>query len=218
MSDKYPCTAALFGASVASGKKICTSALTALSGEDFSTLAAALTTAFGPLDTFDDFPEKSIIVAPNNEAFATALDGLNLTPEELLGNTELLNLVLGHHVGAVADDGSISDLGGHPMKIMVDGMEVPLEDAATFPEVMIEDEDGQAPVAATTPISCFGGNQLIFPSSGVILPKAEEQAEETKTPGAEVAREEIEEGKLGSAASLATGIVAAAMGLVATVF
>jgi hypothetical protein len=208
----------------------CTSALTALSGEDFSTLAAALTTAFGPLDTFDDLPEKSIIVAPNNEAFATALDGLNLTPEELLGNTELLNLVLGHHVGAVADDGSISDLGGHPMKIMVDGMEVPLEDAATFTEVMIEDEDGQAPVAATTPISCFGGNQLIFPSSGVILPKAEEQAEETKTPGAEeqaeetktpgaeVAREEIEEGKLGSAASLATGIVAAAMGLVATVF
>ena len=168
-------------ASAANGKKICSSALNALSGSDFSTLAAALTEAVGPLDAFDGLPEKSIIVAPTNEAFDAALTGLGLTPAELLADKALLTTVLYDHIGAVADDGSITDLNGHAMMVMVDGKEVPLKDAAAAEAVTIADANGIGPVSATTPISCFGGDQLVFPSEAVILTKADEtEADETK--------------------------------------
>ena len=189
-----------------------------MSGSDFSTLAAALTEAVGPLDAFDGLPEKSIIVAPTNEAFDAALTGLGLTPAELLADKELLTKVLYDHIGAVADDGSITDLNGHAMMVMVDGKEVPLKDAAAAEAVTIADANGIGPVSATTPISCFGGNQLVFPSKAVILTKADET--EAKTPGGETARENIEEGmaQASGATSLAAGAVAAVMGLVATMF
>ena len=186
--------------------------------EKFSTLAAALEAAFGPLDTFNQLPEKSIIVAPTNEAFAAALTTLGLTSEELLADKETLRTVLQDHIGAVADDGSITDLNGHAMMVMVDGKEVPLKDAAAAEAVTIADANGVDPVSATTPISCVGGDQLVFPSKAVILAKADET--EAKTPGGETAMENIEEGmaQASGATSLAAGAVAAVMGLVATMF
>lgn len=64
----------------------------------FDTLVAALGAA-GLAETFADCAEGPFTVfAPTDEAFAAALAALDLTAEELLGNTELLTTVLQYHV------------------------------------------------------------------------------------------------------------------------
>ena len=64
----------------------------------FTTLVAALDAA-GLVPTFADCAEGPFTVfAPTDEAFAAALAALDLTAEELLGNTELLTTVLQYHV------------------------------------------------------------------------------------------------------------------------
>lgn len=128
-----------------------------------------MTAAFGPLDEFDGMPDDAIGVAPTNEAFDAALAKLGSTPEQLLENKELLTKVLYDHVAQVAEDGSITTLNGNAIEIMVDGKEVSLKEAMTAKTVTIDVADGISSVTATTPISCFDGSQLIFPSNAVIL-------------------------------------------------
>lgn len=70
----------------------------AAGNESFSTLVAALDAA-GLVDTFADCAGGPFTVfAPTNEAFAAALAALDLSAEELLGNTDLLTSVLTYHV------------------------------------------------------------------------------------------------------------------------
>lgn len=64
--------------------------------EIFSTLVAALqkTDLFDKLDKEGDYT----LLAPTNEGFALTLAPINTTPEQLLGNTEILNQVLHYHL------------------------------------------------------------------------------------------------------------------------
>jgi transforming growth factor-beta-induced protein len=69
------------------------------SGDGFSTLLAAVTAAdlAGTLATCPA-EQPLTVFAPTDAAFAAALEALDLTAEELLGNTELLTTVLTYHV------------------------------------------------------------------------------------------------------------------------
>ena len=63
---------------------------------DFSTLVAALDAA-GLVETFNGDKHYTVF-APTNAAFAKALADLGVTPEQLLGNKELLTSILLYHV------------------------------------------------------------------------------------------------------------------------
>lgn len=63
---------------------------------DFSTLVAAASAA-GLVDALDQTGPYTVF-APTNDAFAAAIAALGTTPEELLGNTDLLTQVLLYHV------------------------------------------------------------------------------------------------------------------------
>lgn len=197
---------ALCGASFANGKKICSPAIEALSGEDYSTLVAALTAGLAPVGEIE-LPDKAVVIAPNNVAFETALKGLNLTAADILGDTDLLTKVLNYHVATVGDDGTITNLNETPINFMVDGEEASLADAIAAKAVTIEN-GGATTVDASDSLSCLGGDQTYFLSNGVVLPKADE---EEPTPGGEMAKEKIEE----AASSAVTTLAAGAMGVVA---
>lgn len=70
---------------------------------DFSTLVAAVLAADPAIAEALTGEGPLTVFAPTNEAFAALLASLNLSAEELLGNTELLTTVLMYHVvsGAV---------------------------------------------------------------------------------------------------------------------
>ncbi len=68
----------------------------AASNEDFSTLVAALSAA-DLVDTLNT-PGPFTVFAPTNEAFAAALEALDMSAEELLSNTDLLTTILTYHV------------------------------------------------------------------------------------------------------------------------
>lgn len=63
---------------------------------DFATLVAAASAA-GLVDALDQTGPYTVF-APTNDAFAAAIAALGTTPEELLGNTDLLTQVLLYHV------------------------------------------------------------------------------------------------------------------------
>ncbi len=109
----------------------------AVGAGSFETLVAAVEAAdlVGTLSGDGPFT----VFAPTDEAFAEALEALNLTAEELLADTELLTSVLTYHVvpGEVPssqvvtlDGQSVATVNGAEIAISVDGESVEVNDAA----------------------------------------------------------------------------------------
>ncbi len=108
----------------------------AVANGDFITLVAAVQAA-GLVETLSG-PGPFTVFAPTDEAFATALDALGITAEELLADTETLSAILTYHVvaGAVPaadvvtlDGQSVATVNGADVTITVDGDTVMVNDA-----------------------------------------------------------------------------------------
>ena len=151
---------------------ICTPAQDVLAGEDFTTLSAALAAA-KDVDVGDIPAGNLIVIAPTNDAFAAALEELKLTPEELLADTDLLTSILAVHVGVASGDSaeSATDIAGNKLSFDVAGSPATLSavEAATDG---ISITGPSNTVDVSTPLTCVGGSQVYFPSSGVLLPAA----------------------------------------------
>ncbi len=108
----------------------------AVEAGSFPTLVAAVQAA-GLVDTLNgDGPFT--VLAPTEEAFATAIAALGTTPEELLANTELLTAVLTYHVlpleapaeTVVGLNGqTVTTVNGADINISVDGDTVRINNA-----------------------------------------------------------------------------------------
>ncbi len=108
----------------------------AVASGDFPTLVAALQAA--GLDEVLAEGGPYTVFAPTEEAFASALDALNLTAEELLADTATLTSILTYHVVAadapssvvVALDGQeVETVNGATVTVSVDGDTVMVNDA-----------------------------------------------------------------------------------------
>ncbi len=109
------------------------------------------------------------VFAPTEEAFAAALAALDMSAEDLLGNTELLTAVLTYHVLPLAapaevvltlDGQSVATVNGAEIAVSIDGGTVMVNDATV--------------VAADVEAS----NGVIHVIDTVLLPPAEEAAEQ----------------------------------------
>ena len=133
----------------------------------FTTLVAAVDAA-GLVDTLSSEGPFTVF-APTDEAFVAALQALDITPEELLGDTELLTSVLLYHVveGAVDAETAIS----------LDG-----QSAATLngAEIAISVVDGSVMIndATVTEPDVMAANGIIHIIDSVLLPPADEMADE----------------------------------------
>jgi len=118
------------------------------------------------------------VFAPTEEAFAAALAALDMSAEDLLGNTELLTAVLTYHVLPLAapaevvltlDGQSVATVNGAEIAVSIDGGTVMVNDATV--------------VAADVEAS----NGVIHVIDTVLLPPAEEAAEQMDEQPAEEA-------------------------------
>lgn len=115
---------------------------------DFTTLVAAVKAA-DLVDTLSgDGPFT--VFAPTDEAFATALESLDLTADELLADTETLKAILTYHVipdkvpssvVVTLDGQSVKTVNGAEIEISVDGDQVMVNDA-TVTAVDVEASNG----------------------------------------------------------------------------
>jgi len=108
----------------------------AAASSDFTTLVAAIKAA-GLTDTLSGSGPFTVF-APTNEAFATALQSLGLTADQLLADKDTLTKILTYHViaGAVPsstvmtmDGQSVPTVNGAKVTIGVDGQNVTVNDA-----------------------------------------------------------------------------------------
>ena len=156
----------------------CTPAKDVLAGENFTTLSAALA-------ALKDFPigdipaGKLIVVAPDNDAFAAVLKQLDLTAEELLADTDLLANVLAVHVAIAADDSaeSATAISGDKLNFELAGKPATLADVVAAADGLsihgpMVSGGPTNNVQVSKPLTCVGGDQVYFPSSGVLLPTA----------------------------------------------
>ena len=136
----------------------------------FPTLIAAVQAA-GLVDTLNSDGPFTVF-APTEEAFATALDNLNMTAADLLANTDLLTAVLTYHVllgeapsevVATLDGQSIATVNGADVTITVDGETVRVNDATVV----------------TVDIQATNG--IIHVIDTVLLPPAQEEPEAAET-------------------------------------
>jgi len=115
--------------------------------------------------------EDVVVVAPSDEAFNKALAELALTPEELLGNSDLLTSVLALHLGAAPTDASTEATTVSGPEIMfMDG-----DDPATLADLQTADtptiEEGDTTAAVNEVIACDEGATVLFVDS-VLIPGA----------------------------------------------
>jgi uncharacterized surface protein with fasciclin (FAS1) repeats len=108
----------------------------AVAAGSFETLVAAVQAA-GLVDTLSG-DDPLTVFAPTDEAFAAALEALDMTAEELLADTDLLTSVLTYHVVAgtvpssdvvTLDGQSVETVNGAEVQISVDGDTVMINDA-----------------------------------------------------------------------------------------
>jgi hypothetical protein len=150
----------------------CTPAKDVLAGENFTTLSAALAAAKDVV--IGDVPAgKLIVVAPDNDAFAAVLKQLDLTAEELLADTDLLANVLAVHVAIAADDSaeSATAISGDKLNFELAGKPATLADVVAAADGLSINGPTND-VEVSKPLTCVGGDQVYFPSSGVLLPTA----------------------------------------------
>jgi transforming growth factor-beta-induced protein len=133
----------------------------AVAAGSFETLVAAVQAA-GLVDTLSG-PGPFTVFAPTDDAFAKALVALDMTPEELLADTDLLTAVLKYHVipGKVLssevvtlDGQSVATVNGAEVTITVDG-----------DTVMVND-------ATVTDVDVMASNGVIHVIDTVLLPPA----------------------------------------------
>ena len=132
---------------------------TATAAGDFTTLVAAVEAA-GLVETLQgDGPYT--VFAPTDEAFATALDDLGLTAEELLADTETLTSILTYHV--VEGEVPAADV------VTLDGQEVPTVNGASI-LVGVDGDTVTVNDATVTATDIFATNGVIHVIDGVLLP------------------------------------------------
>lgn len=126
---------------------------------DFTTLLAAVQAA-GLVETLSG-PGPLTVFAPTDEAFATALDDLGLTADELLADTATLTSILTYHV--VEGEVLSTDLTDGMMAPTVNGAELTV--GVTGSTVTIDE------ATVTTP-DVMASNGVIHIVDGVLLPPA----------------------------------------------
>jgi transforming growth factor-beta-induced protein len=135
--------------------------------EDFSTLLAAVEAA-GLTDALADPDATLTVFAPTNDAFAAALEALDLTAEELLADTETLTSILTYHVlGEVVTSADIVGAGVEEIPVeTLNGAEliVVVGDAGN---VGFRDQD-----AMVTQADIEADNGIIHVIDAVLLPPA----------------------------------------------
>jgi uncharacterized surface protein with fasciclin (FAS1) repeats len=111
----------------------------AIENGSFTTLVAAVQSA-GLVDTLSGEGPFTVF-APTDDAFATALDTLGITAEELLADTETLTSILTYHVvsgevpaaDVVTLDGqSVATINGADAAITIDGETVMVNDSTVI--------------------------------------------------------------------------------------
>ena len=119
-----PAIAELAAARAAAGPAI----LDVAAANGFSTLVAAVRAAGLSSVLNDPFAGPFTVFAPTDEAFAAALAALNVSPAELLANTDLLTQVLQYHVvsgrlplGELFNAESVTTLQGEDIALSVEG-------------------------------------------------------------------------------------------------
>lgn len=129
--------------------------------EDFTTLVAAVQAA-GLVETLSG-PGPFTVFAPTDEAFATALESLDMTAEELLADTETLTGILTYHVvpGKVLS-GDVVEL---------DGQDVATVNGATV-AISVEGDVVKVNDAEVTTVDLEASNGVIHVIDSVLLPPA----------------------------------------------
>ena len=133
--------------------------------DDFSTLVAAVTAAdLG--GALSDMDTELTVFAPTNAAFEDALAALDLTAEELLGDTETLTSILTYHVidGKVLSSDLAADEDGEITVTTLSGEELTIlvgEDGT----VTFEGQD-----ATVTMADVEAANGVIHVIDAVLLP------------------------------------------------
>eukprot|EP00889_Picochlorum_renovo_P007974 jgi/Picre1/35004/NNA_002469.t1 len=151
--------------SVSGDQQICDASSTiveiAVSQPDLSTLVAAVKAAdlTVALSTAGQLPVAWDFFAPTNAAFASALAALNITAEELFGQTELLQQILAYHVVA---DGASCDT---PLEGVVETL-LPGNTLTVEGSVVTDGNGGTANILGTVPAK----NGQIFIIDSVLLP------------------------------------------------
>jgi len=133
----------------------------ASSTEGFSTLVAAVGAA-GLTETLSGEGPFTVF-APTDEAFATALETLGLTADELLADTETLTSILTYHV--VAGEVPSSDV------VALDGQSVETVNGASV-EITVDGETVMVNDATVTAVDVEASNGVIHVIDAVLLPPA----------------------------------------------
>merc|ERR1711957_705661 len=119
----------------------------------------------GNLLTAVTSPETAVTVfAPTNDAFAKALEDLNLTADDLIANKELLGTVLQYHVhGAPAKSTDLTD--GMVLTTLVPGKDLTVD----LPDgkVMIDGVGSKAQVITPDVMAC---KSVVHVIDNVLLP------------------------------------------------
>jgi uncharacterized surface protein with fasciclin (FAS1) repeats len=143
----------------------------ALSSPDFSILATAVKTA-GLAEVLSG-PGPFTVFAPTNQAFAALLQKWQVTPEQLLGDRELLTAILTYHVlpGRVAASGLSDGLGvatvnGQPLRFAA-------SDTAASGFQIADGRFGHAGIVATDVAASNGVvhviDQVLLPSNKTVV-------------------------------------------------
>jgi uncharacterized surface protein with fasciclin (FAS1) repeats len=135
--------------------------------EDFSTLLAAVEAA-GLTEALADPDATLTVFAPTDEAFAAALEALELTAEELLADTETLTSILTYHVlGEVVTSSDIAAAGVE---------EIPVETLNGAELIVVVGDDGTVGFrdqgATVTTADVEADNGVIHVIDAVLLPPA----------------------------------------------
>lgn len=148
-------------AAEATGEEAGTIVDAAASIDDLSTLVAAVQAA-GLVETLSGEGPFTVF-APTNDAFASALDALGITADELLADTDTLTEILTYHVVAGEVDAQTA--------IGLDGQTAETIDSA---EIAISVVDGDVMVndATVTTTDVMASNGIIHVIDTVLLPPA----------------------------------------------
>ena len=133
----------------------------AASTDGFSTLVAAVQAA-GLVDTLHREGPFTVF-APTDDAFAAALDGLGITAEELLADTETLTSILTYHV--IADEVPSSTV------VTLDGAEVETVNGASV-TISVDGDAVMVDAANVTAVDVEADNGVIHVIDAVLLPPA----------------------------------------------
>lgn len=174
------------------GEEVGTIVDVAASIDDFSTLVAAVQAA-GLVETLSSEGPFTVF-APTNEAFANALEALDLTADELLADTETLTEILTYHVIAGEVDAETA--------ISLDGQTAATVNGA---DISINVVDGNVVIndATVTTADVMASNGIIHVIDTVLLPPHDGMTEEMSDDMSEEMSDDMSEESLGSIVDVA---------------